>query len=72
MPGQTGLFFAERTPEALVEAVQRFLDVDFDPVAVRQNALRFDVPVFRRRFAEFVAAKVEAEDMRETPAGMAE
>ncbi|MHB1417682.1 MAG: glycosyltransferase, partial [Chloroflexota bacterium] len=72
VPGQTGLFFAERTPEALVEAVQRFLDIDFNPAAVRQNALRFDVPVFRRRFAEFVAAKMEAEDLLETSAGMAE
>ncbi len=53
--GQTGLFFAERTPAALAAAVRRYHAGDFAPEAIRRQALRFDVSVFRERFRAFVA-----------------
>jgi len=57
--GTTALFFHERTPESLAEAVMRFDDVRFDPFAIRQNALRFDRAAFQRRFADLVRAKYD-------------
>lgn len=44
--GQTGAFFREATPESLAQAVSDFDDGDYDPVAIRQHALRFDRSVF--------------------------
>jgi len=58
--GVTGAFFHEPTAEALAEVVSRFDPRAYDPAAVRRHAEGFDVAVFRRRFAEFVAAKCAA------------
>ncbi|MGC8786026.1 MAG: glycosyltransferase [Anaerolineae bacterium] len=55
--GKTGLFFHEPTPESLMEAVQRFDDVSFDPAAIREHALHFDRAVFQQKFADFVRTK---------------
>ena len=68
--GETGLFFRERTPESLAAAVRRFHAAEFDPRAARENALRFDVPLFKQRFAAFVAEKL-AEGKPRTAAGIA-
>lgn len=58
---QTGLFFNQQTPQALVEAVQRFEQVrhTFDSNVIRHHAESFDRKIFQRRYAEFVAAKWE-------------
>jgi glycosyltransferase involved in cell wall biosynthesis len=37
----TGLFFAEQTVESLVEAMETFEILPFDPTAARRNSLRF-------------------------------
>lgn len=52
--GETGLFFDEQTPEALIDAMQRFEQHQFDPVACRRNALRFSIERFKRQFSEYV------------------
>ncbi len=52
--GNTGLLFTPQTPDALCQAVQRFEQMDFDPQACRQNALRFGVQRFKREFSDFV------------------
>jgi len=52
--GQTGLLFREQTPEALADAVQRFDPEQFDPLAIRKHALRFDRQEFEKRFASLV------------------
>lgn len=56
----TGVFFQRQTSEAIIEAVEQFerLRGDFDPNQCRANALRFDVPVFRERFADFVGRAI--------------
>lgn len=51
--GRTGLFFAEQTPEALLEAYARAVAHDFDPAELRANAERFSRDRFRR---EMIAA----------------
>jgi glycosyltransferase involved in cell wall biosynthesis len=55
LDGVTGVHFAEQTPEALIEAVRRFERLQFDPLTIRTNALRFDRAVFQTRIREFVA-----------------
>ena len=48
VPGQTGLFFDEQTPEALIDAVERFDRwlPDFDPQASIDRALMFSPEIF--------------------------
>ncbi len=54
--GESGLFFEEQTPEALIETVQRFENQPhrFDNAAIRRYAETFDRLVFLERFGEFV------------------
>jgi glycosyltransferase involved in cell wall biosynthesis len=49
---RTGIFFAEASPEAIVEAVRRFeaLDPAIDARRCRARALEFSAPRFRREF----------------------
>jgi glycosyltransferase involved in cell wall biosynthesis len=53
--GVTGVFFYEQTPEALIEAVKRFETMTFDPKAVRKQAEKFGVDVFRREMKQLVS-----------------
>lgn len=55
--GRTGIFFAEQKKASLMDAVKRFTGMSFDPVAIRENAMKFDREVFKRRIKEFVNAK---------------
>ncbi|GAB4536948.1 MAG: glycosyltransferase [Anaerolineae bacterium] len=55
--GETGLFFYEQTPEALIEAIGRLDHIDFDPAAIRHNAECFSVPRFKRELGEFIEEK---------------
>lgn len=52
--GETGTFFAEQTPESLIEAVRRFEKMSFDEKVVRARAKEFDVAVFRKRMQEYI------------------
>ena len=56
--GATGVFFHEQTPEALIEAIERFeANVDrFDPQMARASAERFDKAVFKERVSEAIDA----------------
>jgi len=56
----TGVFFYEAAVEALCDAVSlcRQRMTAFDPLAIRQNALRFDRPEFKARISSFLASKV--------------
>jgi len=56
--GVTGLFFHEKTPESLAEAVSRFDEARFDPQEIRRHALRFDTSVFKERLAEYVTTRL--------------
>ncbi|HHL39847.1 MAG TPA: glycosyltransferase family 4 protein [Deltaproteobacteria bacterium] len=59
--GVSGIFFDERTPESIADAVRRFEEgaMDVDPAAIRAHALRFDSRVFKERFLGFIEEKFE-------------
>lgn len=60
--GKTGLFFNEQTPEAIVEAVNRFEAMGsqpFAPADCRQWAEGFSEERFKREIKEFVEEKYE-------------
>ena len=55
IPGVTGEFFHEQTPEALAELLADFDPARYDPAACRANAERFSAERFRRELGEYVA-----------------
>jgi len=56
--GVTGLFFHERSPNALAEVVAAFQPDQFDPLVIRRHAETFDIAHFQRRIMEFINAKL--------------
>ena len=58
--GSTGIFFSEQTVESIIEAVQRFEGMTFDPQACRANAIRFAPERFRQEFSTFVEGEWQA------------
>src|SRR5690606_7312410 len=52
--GETGTFFPEQTVDSLVEALQRFATMTFDPQDCRQQAARFGPPAFKQKIIEVV------------------
>jgi len=46
--GTTGLFFPEQTVESLLQALERFDSMTWDPNACRKQAEKFDIPHFVR------------------------
>ena len=58
----TGLFFDEQTPEALIEALERFeRDLwQFLPESCRAQAASFDAARFRAEMRDFVAAVAQS------------
>lgn len=59
--GATGMLFERQTPESVLEAVRDFEGdpARFAPGACRENAVRFDRNLFRRRFEEIVRTQWE-------------
>jgi len=52
--GETGMFFDHQDGESLQQAVKKFDPGRFDPERARQQALTFDVEVFKQRIAAYV------------------
>jgi len=52
--GKTGLFFNERTPEALAEAVKKFEKMKFNPEDCINQAKKFSKKRFKKEIVEFV------------------
>ncbi len=55
IPGVTGEFFHEQTPEALAELLTAFDPTRYDPAACRANAERFRAERFRQELGEYIA-----------------
>ena len=55
----TGALFAEQSVAAIIEAVESFDPLSVSPAAVRRHAEQYDIAVFKRRIADFVAQKYE-------------
>jgi glycosyltransferase involved in cell wall biosynthesis len=68
--GVTGLFFREQTVESLVEVLATFNERNFDSDAIRNHALEFDTPRFQRRIMQFIEARMNAEQTKETSTSM--
>jgi len=56
MPDRTGLFFTEQTTEAVVEAMERFERMQFDPAVIRDAMARFTPERFTQELHDFVLA----------------
>lgn len=52
--GQTGVFFEEQTPQALIDAVRRFEGMEFDPEKIRLHAESFGEKRFSKEFTGWV------------------
>lgn len=61
-PQRTGHFFAQQTPQAIVEAVRTFdaMSSQISPQACRQNAMRFSVTSFRQNLQAYVQTQYTA------------
>lgn len=58
--GETGVFFRERTPAALVAAVERAADQPWEAAACRRQAERFSAEAFRRQILACVLKRLGA------------
>ena len=54
----TGVLFPEQSVEALVDAIERLDRSSISPAACRENAMRFDVSVFRERMSAAVQTTI--------------
>jgi glycosyltransferase involved in cell wall biosynthesis len=64
--GQTGVFFNEPTIGSLIDAVQRFNQIDFSPAIIRANAECFSTEVFKDKLTSFIEEKY-AEHLMHNP-----
>ncbi|MDQ7783605.1 MAG: glycosyltransferase [Desulfomonilaceae bacterium] len=66
IPGKTGLFFTERSPEALKATIAEFESTcdRFDPSAIRDHAERFGRRRFQKEFLEFIQECLDEHDNR--------
>jgi glycosyltransferase involved in cell wall biosynthesis len=55
--GETGVFFEQQTPEALMRAVQRFQFMTFNKTKIREHAEKFDKTIFKEKINKFVEQK---------------
>lgn len=54
----TGKFFYEQTAESLIKAVEDFENTKFDPVSIRNHALKFDRVLFKDKIQKYIEEKV--------------
>ncbi len=52
--GKMGMFFNTQDPEAIVDAVRRFRDDEYDPNYIRSKALRFDKEHFKATIKAYI------------------
>lgn len=55
---QTGLFFENQTSQDIVEAVQKFQTLNFDPAYIRKQAEKFDREVFKAKILKYVTEEL--------------
>jgi glycosyltransferase involved in cell wall biosynthesis len=54
IPDETGIFFYEQTPDAIIEAVKKFEKMHFEPEKIREHARRFDLKVFQQKMINVI------------------
>jgi len=57
----TGLFFQEQNVDSLIDAVERFnqIEGEFDPLAIRKHALQWDREIFKENIKKSIFEKME-------------
>ncbi len=65
--GVTGTFFTEQTVDSLSTALASFDKHTYDPTVIRNHALEFDMPRFKRRILQFIEAKLSERKTNSTP-----
>ena len=60
VPGVTGTFFEEQTPESVMDAIMSF-DDSFDPGLLRRHAMQYDRVAWRTRIREEAEAAMAAQ-----------
>jgi glycosyltransferase involved in cell wall biosynthesis len=58
--GATGLFFNEPNANSLIDAIERFTEIEggFDPAFIRNHALRWDRDIFKEVIKKNILEKV--------------
>lgn len=56
---ETGLFFNEQTVPSLIDAVEKFEKMEFDPIKCRKKSEEFSAERFSSQFHEFVTNKYD-------------
>ena len=56
---KTGIFFDHQTPEAVMEAVNKFDSRRFNPEEIRRHALGFDGAIFKESIKDFIDEEYE-------------
>ncbi|MCK5465987.1 glycosyltransferase, partial [Candidatus Parcubacteria bacterium] len=51
---KTGMFFAEQTPQSIIEVVKNFNSDKFNSEEIREYALGFDKEIFKKKIEKFV------------------
>ena len=59
VPGVTGALFAQQSVAAIIETVESFDPLSVSPAAIRRHAEQYDIALFKRRIADFVAQRYE-------------
>jgi len=54
---ETGVFFDEQTPEAVIEVINNFDHKRFNPSKIREHALKFDTEIFKRNIKKYIEEK---------------
>ncbi len=60
LPGKTGVFFQQQTPQSLANAVTNFRDEWFDPDTIRRHAEEYDTSRFIGRLMSFIRARAQS------------
>ena len=54
-----GVFFDKQSPEAIIEAVEKFEKMSFDPEYTRSKVLKFDREIFKEKMKEIIERETE-------------
>jgi len=55
--GVSGVFFHNSSVDSLVEAINRFEKMVFDPVLIRESVISYDRAMFKERVKKFISEK---------------
>lgn len=56
--GKSGIFFDKQSPEAIVEAVEKFKKQHFDGEYIRNKVLKFDREIFKDKIKEYIENEI--------------